>query len=86
MNTANQATGVHIPDGRTATQQEMVAAGRTVQKFINRTEARLPNIKSKKERDDMVIYLDSLSSTYNTQIERYQSREHHSSLLGLMGL
>ena len=86
MNTANQATGVHIPDGRTATRQEMVAAGRAIQKFINKTEARLPNIKSHKEHNDMVVYLESLTNTYNAQIEHYRMRTRHSSLLGVMGL
>lgn len=75
MNQQFDGAAAEIPDGRTASVEDMRRYGHVIQQFVRDTEARLPHIADTLEHNRIVDVLHTLADAYNQQLRIFRERE-----------
>ena len=75
MSDRGDGKAVAIPDGRTATPDEMRSCSRRLQQYVRETEARLTEITDAREHDRIVDFLRSVANAYNMQLRIFRAAD-----------
>lgn len=75
MTEFSSTSTLSMPDGSSATFEEMETFGKTLQRFICETESGLPKIRDDRKHDRIVDYLNLLADSYNEQLKRFRIAE-----------
>jgi len=89
MTMQSDGVALEIPDGRSASAEDMRRYGQALQQFVRNTEARLPAVADATEHNRMVDYLHTLADEYNRQLRIFREIEqqrvdHLQCLLGML--
>ena len=66
---------ISIPDGRTASAEEMRFCGRALQQFVRETEARLGHLTDVKQYNRGVEFLRAVAGRYNAELRVFREAE-----------
>ena len=73
---STEAVPVRMPDGESATFEEMQAFGETLQQFIRAQEAALADVQDTQRHNDIIDYLQLLADSYNEQLRVFKAAEN----------
>ncbi|MDX1735047.1 MAG: hypothetical protein R3228_11800 [Halioglobus sp.] len=83
---SRDAMPVRLPNGETATFEQMQSYGETLQRFIREQEAALPSISDVQRHNQIIDYLQLLADAYNQQLRVYKDAESHRQRVLLLSL